>query len=161
MAQDMFLKLDGITGESLDSVHSAEIQVISWSFGVHNAGSASFGSGSGSGKADFQDLVITKPVDLSTPVLWQWCCSGKHCPSGVLTIRKMGTTPLEYLVANLSNIVVSSVSTSGSGMDDVQYETVALHFQNYKFTYTKQDETGAAAGTAEGGWDIAKNVAVS
>jgi type VI secretion system secreted protein Hcp len=157
----MFLKLDGITGESIDDKHSGAIQVVSWSFGVHNSGSATFGTGSGSGKADFQDLTITKPVDLSTPTLWNWCCSGKHCPSGTLTIRKMGTTPLEYLVINLSNIVVSTAQTAASGGDDVLYETVSLHFQNYKMTYTKQDETGSAAGTSEGGWDVAKNVAVS
>jgi type VI secretion system secreted protein Hcp len=161
MAQDMFLKLDGITGESLDDKHPSEIQVTSWSFGLSNSGSAGFGSGSGSGKVDFQDIVLTKPVDLSTPILWQWCCNGKHCPSGTLTVRKAGTTPLEYLVFSFTNIVVSHASTAGSGGDDVQFETIGLHFQSYKMVYTKQDEAGAAAGTAEGGWDVAKNVVVS
>jgi type VI secretion system secreted protein Hcp len=157
----MFLKLDGITGESLDSVHSGEIQVVAWSWGVHQSGAAAFGSGSGAGKVDFQDMVITKPVDLSTPTLWLKCCNGAGIATGLLTVRKAGGTPLEYLKIAMGNLIVSHCSTAGSGSDDVQHETVGLHFQNFKLTYTKQDEGGAAAGDASGGWDISKNSPVT
>ena len=47
MAVDMFLKLDGIKGESKDSKHSGEIEILAWSWGLSNSGS--FGSGGGGG----------------------------------------------------------------------------------------------------------------
>jgi type VI secretion system secreted protein Hcp len=31
MAQDIFLKINGIDGESPDSAHKSEIEVLSWS----------------------------------------------------------------------------------------------------------------------------------
>ena len=34
MAVDYFLKLDGIEGESADSNHKNEIQIMSWSWGA-------------------------------------------------------------------------------------------------------------------------------
>jgi type VI secretion system secreted protein Hcp len=40
MAVDMFLKLDGVNGESKDKVHGKEIDVLSWSWGMTNSGSA-------------------------------------------------------------------------------------------------------------------------
>ena len=43
----VFLKLDGIEGESRDARHAKEIDVTSWSLGVTNAGSGHGGGGGG------------------------------------------------------------------------------------------------------------------
>ncbi len=37
MAQDMFIKIDGIEGESLDASHKNEIEVLSWRWGQQPA----------------------------------------------------------------------------------------------------------------------------
>ena len=67
MAQaDMFLKLTNIKGEALDSKHKDEIEVLSWSFGASQQGSAHGGTGSGTGKVSIQDLTITHYVDQSS-----------------------------------------------------------------------------------------------
>ena len=64
MAQaDMFLKLTNIKGEALDAKHKDEIEVLSWSFGSSQSGSAHGGTGSGTGKVQIQDLKITTYVD--------------------------------------------------------------------------------------------------
>jgi type VI secretion system secreted protein Hcp len=160
MAVDMFLKLGDIEGEAFDSTnnspcHAKEIQVLSWSWGVSNSGSAAFGGGAGTGKANFSDLSLTKPVDKSTPGLWENCCSGSQYATAVFTMRKAGgKKPLEFLVINFGNVMVSSVS-SGSGGDDLQTENLSLHFQNFKMTYKMQDESGGDAGDTSGSWDIA------
>lgn len=52
MAQtDMFLKIDGIEGESLDDRHKGEIQISAYSLAAANAGSAGSSSGSSLGRA--------------------------------------------------------------------------------------------------------------
>ena len=38
MASDIFAKIGDIKGESLDDKHKDEIEVLSWSWGVTNAG---------------------------------------------------------------------------------------------------------------------------
>ena len=43
MAVDVFLKLGDIKGESKDSKHAGEIDVLSWSFGVSQTGTRRFG----------------------------------------------------------------------------------------------------------------------
>jgi type VI secretion system secreted protein Hcp len=45
MAVDIFIKIDSVDGEAQDSKHKKEIDVLSWSWGMSNAGSAYSGGG--------------------------------------------------------------------------------------------------------------------
>ena len=72
--------MDGIKGESVDSKHKDEIDVLAWSWGMSNSGSAHMGGGAGSGKVNVQDLSLTKYIDVSSPDLMLSCCNGKHIP---------------------------------------------------------------------------------
>ena len=65
----VFLKLDGIEGESRDDRHAKEIDVAAWSLGVTNSGSAHGGGGGGLAWAmagSHPDRVATLTA-LSTP----------------------------------------------------------------------------------------------
>ena len=78
MAVDMFLKIDGVKGESEDQAHTQEIDVFSWSWGMSNSGSAHVGGGAGSGKVNVQDLSVTKYIDSSSAKIMLSCCDGTH-----------------------------------------------------------------------------------
>lgn len=57
MADDYYLKIDGVQGESTDQQHPGEIQLESWSFGESNPVSpAPGGAGIGAGKVHMQDF---------------------------------------------------------------------------------------------------------
>jgi len=157
MAVDMFLKIEGVDGESEDSKHKNEIDVLAWSWGMSQSGSFHVGGGGGAGKANFQDLSVTKYIDKGSPVLMQACASGKHFAKALLTIRKAGETPVEYLKVEMKKCMITSVSTGGSGGEDKLTENVTINFAEYKATYTPQNEKGAALGPVENGWNIAKN----
>jgi type VI secretion system secreted protein Hcp len=159
MAVDMFMKLEGITGESQDSTHKGEIDVLAWSWGASNSGSAHQGGGAGAGKANFQDLSFTKYVDLSSTSLFTAVATGKHITTATLTVRKAGDKPLEYLVITMNEVLVSSVSTGGSGGEDRLTENVSMNFASFKVAYKEQSSTGAAAGTPSMTWSIVKNAA--
>jgi len=159
MAVDMYLKIGDIKGESRDKVHSAAIDVLAWSWGASNSGSAHVGSGAGAGKSNFQDLSFTKYIDSASPLLLQACAGGKHYPEATLTVRKAGDTPLEYLVIKMSEVLVSSFSTGGSGGEDRLTENVTLNFAKFVFTYTPQDAKGAKLTSIPATYDIAQHVA--
>ena len=127
MAVDYFLKLDGVDGESHDHKHKGEIDLQSWSFGANNSGSMSFGGGGGSGKVAVQDLSVTKYVDASTHALIKACCDGSHYPEAKLTVRKAGKEALEYIKITMKEVIITSVSTGGSGGEDRLTENVSLN----------------------------------
>jgi type VI secretion system secreted protein Hcp len=157
MAVDMFLKLDGIKGESVDSKHKDEIAVLAWSWGMSNSGSAHLGGGAGSGKVNVQDLSLTKYIDVSSPDLMLCSCNGKHIAKAQLTVRKAGENALEYLIIKLEDILVASVSTGGSGGEDRLTENVTLNFAKVDVEYTQQDGKGQAGAKPKMGWDIPAN----
>jgi len=157
MAVDMFIKIGDLKGESKDSKHKAEIDVLAWSWGLSNSGSAHSGGGAGAGKVNVQDLSFTKYIDLSSPDLMLACCNGKHFPEANLIVRKAGEQPLEYLKIKLTEVLVTSVSTGGSGGEDRLTENITLNFAKVNLDYTEQTPTGGTGGQPKFGWDIAAN----
>ena len=159
MAMDQFIKIGALKGESKDKTHKDEIDVLSWNWGVANSGSAHQGGGAGAGKVSVQDLSFTKYLDKSSPDLMLACCNGKHFDKAVLTVRKAGENPLEYLLVTLENLMVTNVSTGASGGEDRLTENVTLNFAKVKVEYQEQDAKGAAkGGPVTMTWDIAANV---
>jgi len=157
MAVDMFLNLDGVKGESKDKAHTQEIDILSWSWGMSNSGSAHVGGGAGSGKVSVQDLSLTKYLDSSSAPLMLSCCNGEHFGSAVLTVRKAGEKPLEYLTIKLQEVVITSVTTGASGGDDRLTENVTLNFAKVKVEYLPQEAKGGKGNMIPFGWDIAAN----
>jgi type VI secretion system secreted protein Hcp len=159
MAVDMFLKLTGINGEAKDSIHKDEIDVLAWSWGESNSGTAHMGGGSGAGKVNVQDISLTKYVDLASSSLIEACAIGKHITEATLTMRKAGTSPLEYIVITLTEVMVSSYSTGGSGGEDRLTENVSLNFAKFKYEYKEQLATGGAGKTGTFIYNIQTNKA--
>jgi type VI secretion system secreted protein Hcp len=143
MAQnDMFLKIDGIDGESEDAKHKNEIQIESYSIGASNSGSSVLGSGSGTGKVQFSDFTFQKVADKSSPSLAKYCANGKHIPTIVLTVRKAGENPQEYYIVTMTESLVSSWQHSGHNGAGLPMESVSLNFSKIKMDYKPQQKDG-------------------
>lgn len=160
MAVDMFLKVDNIDGESQDSKHSKEIDVLAWSWGLSQSTTTHVGGGGGSGKVAIQNVSITKYTDAATNGLMLACCKGTHIPNATLTIRKAGDQPLEYIKLVMQDCVIASISTGGSGGEDRLTENVSLNFAKFKYAYTPQKADGTGDAAKEANWNIAKNEAM-
>jgi type VI secretion system secreted protein Hcp len=157
MSSDMFLKLTDMDGEAQDGSHADEIDVLAWSWGLSQSGTTHLGPGGGSGKVNIQDISVTKYVDSSSHSLVQCCCKGTHFDEALLTVRKAGDSPLEYVVIKMEGVIVTSVSTGGSGGEDRLTENVSLNFAKVNFAYTPQAKDGSGGAVKEFGWDIPKN----
>lgn len=141
MAVDVFLKLGDIKGESKDSKHPAEIDVLSWSFGVSQTGTMAHGGGGGAGKANFSDINIMHALDKASPVLMTKCATGEHIKEGTLVSRKAGKGQQEYLIIKMNDILVTSVQPSGSSEHPM--ESVSMQFAKIVLEYKPQKEDGS------------------
>jgi type VI secretion system secreted protein Hcp len=141
VASDIFAKLGDIKGESLDDKHKDEIEVLSWSWGVSNAGPASVGSGGGVGKATFHDLSFTHNIDKASPVLMQRCATGTHLKEATITHRKAGKGQQEFLIVKMNDVIVTAVTNGDSQGSHV--ETVSLAFAKVNLEYKPQKADGS------------------
>jgi type VI secretion system secreted protein Hcp len=158
MSGDLFLKLDGIEGESEDSKHKNEMQVETLSWGVSNATSFSHGGGGGVGKAQLQDIHLTKKVDKGSPKLFLACASGEHIKSAILTFRKAGKEQQEYLKITLTDVLVSSISFQDHAAGgDLAHESISLAYAKIETEYKPQKPDGTLGGAVTTGWNIKEN----
>ena len=162
MAMDMFLKIEGVKGEAQDDKHKDSIDVLAWSWGMSQSGTMHMGGGGGAGKVNVQDLSVTKYIDRSSTVLGLFCAGGKQLKTATLTVRKAGgDKPLEYFIITMHDVIITSLSTGGSGGEDRLTENLALNFAKFSVKYQPQKQDGTADGGAlEYGWNIAKNIKI-
>ena len=157
MAVDMFLKIKGVDGESVDRAHGKEIDISSWSWGMSQSGTTHVGRGGGAGKVSVQDISISKYIDKSTPNLIKACCTGKHFEEAVITVRKAGESPLEYILITMKDVIISNITTGGSGGEDRLTESVTLNFAEFSYVYVPQKKDGGPDGKVEATFNIATN----
>lgn len=155
MAVDMFIRIDDIAGESADSKHTGEIDIKAWKWRAHQAGSSQLGSGSGTGKATVEDLTFESHFDKASPTLMDMAVKGTPFKQAVLTVRKAGGTPLEYIKVTMLTGIISDVTYSLPIGSEVPMVSVSLNFASVEVEYTPQaaDGTGMAA--------VSKNIKVS
>jgi len=154
-AVDMFLKIDGVEGESTDKEHAGEIEILAWSWGMSNPSTTV--SGGSTGKVVIQDISFTKYIDKSSPMLFLKVCNGKSFPEATLVVRKAGSNSIEFKKITMTNVLVTSVSMGGSGGEDRLTENITLNFAKVTTEYTEQDSTGKAVGMSTFEWNIIEN----
>jgi type VI secretion system secreted protein Hcp len=142
VASDIFAKIGDIKGESLDSKHKDEIEILSWSWGVSRSGSGSSGGGGGAGKASFHDLSFTHKIDKASPSLLKACATGQHLKEATITRRKAGKGQQEFLVIKMNDILVTSVADSDDSGGS-QLESVTLAFAKVDLEYRPQKQNGS------------------
>ena len=104
---DMFLKLDGVPGDSTDKQHKGQIDVEAVAYNDKL-----------SGKRHVATIRIDKVTDSSSPKLLAASASGRHFKSATVTFRLSGADPgSAFETYKLSNVVVSSFEQGGANPD--------------------------------------------
>ena len=123
---DYFLKLDGISGDSIDADRKGEISLLSFSWGASAAVDSM--TGISVGRARLADFHFTSPTSIASPNLFLATMSGKSIKTGLLSVRRqVDNQGAEYIKLRLSSIMVSSFHMDGNG--DAPVDTATLHFQ--------------------------------
>jgi len=157
---DFFLKIDGIPGESTDSKHSGEIELLSFSWGASNTGTSSYGTGAGSGKVNIQDFHFTMKYNKASALLFLRCADGSHIGKGVFSLRKSTGAggQSDYMIYTFTDLVISSYQTGASGGGDpIPTEQVSFNFTKVEMEYKPQDSKGVLGASIKHGWDVKLN----
>ena len=158
MKPSMFIKIDGIDGESEDDDHGGWIDILSWSYGMSQAATTHIGGGGSAAQASVQDVSFVKWVDKSTPALMHTSLTGKHVSKAELQCTKASGSDkggsLAYIVMIMEDIVISSVSTGGSSGEAQMTESVTLNFAKVSYKYTVQTADGGSDATPTVEWDV-------
>lgn len=162
MAVDMFIKFsNGIKGGTADKHQTDACDLLAFSWGMTQSGSFHYGSGGGAGKCSFQDLSFTKYVDSASTAIMKHCANGVHLDSATLLVRKAGSAvgneAEKDMEITMTKVIVTSISSGGSGGEDRFTENISLNFAEIKFENFKQDDKGTSSSAGEFEYNIAEN----
>jgi len=150
-----------VSGVSRLPGYEGKIELLGFS---HAVGMQMTGDVSGaertSGRPSHQDLVITKYLDATSPMLNQACCEGKVFPKieVIIGTNENGKVS-EMMRYTIKGVLISTVSAGGDG-GSKPLETVTLNYNHINWKFTFEESGTALQWVFEGKWDLAKNRAV-
>jgi len=151
-AGDMFLSVNGarhgqISGEAQDEKHKNEVEVLGWSWGMQ--GKASLGGGGATGKATIRELRILKRIDKASTALMSALRTNEPIKEAVLTVRKTGKKPLEYLKITIEDgrVMALDIEAGDATNSSAVVEKVTFSFNKISVVYTPQGPDGQALGS--------------
>lgn len=152
----IFVKIDGIEGESTDANHDKWIDVLSVSESISRPDSGATGQSRRRGSAVFDDIVIKKELDLSSVKLRERLAQGQVIPKVEIEITgTFGGSRATYFKYELKNVQITSFSVNASGSSDSRpAESFSLNFEEIKWTYTQYDSEGNKLGNVEATWKV-------
>lgn len=159
MAVDMFLKIEGLDGESTDEAHDKWIEVLSFSHGVSQpvSGASATGGRTG-GRADFMDMGVVKTIDNASPDLNIKCAKGEHIPKVELELCLASGEKHTFMKYTLEDCVITSVAPGGSaGGESKPLENLTIAYGKIKWEYTPIDHTGSPGSPTDRTWNLETN----
>lgn len=159
MAVDIFVKLEGIPGESRDSRFKdcIEAEGVSWGAMMQLVDSRSNGW-QVSGRGTIEPLVLTRRTDKATPKLFEYNLTSKPIPEVRITFNRATGDKQKFFEILMKNAVVSRISFD-AGMNGLPSERVELAAGVYTVTYTETDQkTGLPKGEVMFQWNVTANI---
>jgi type VI secretion system Hcp family effector len=160
MSSNMFMKIDGIKGESSDKKNKDQFEILSFSHGVSQPTSATRSSAGGGTveRCMHQDFSVSKYMDAGTADLNFFCCQGKTIKKVEIFCYRADESgdDVLYMTYTLDNCIVSNISVGGGG-GDIPVENISFNYSEIGWDYAVQKEVGGEAGHHKKGWDLSKN----
>jgi len=155
VANDIFLKIQGVTGPVTNAAFMGDIQLTAYSQGFTDPASVASGTGASVGKTTCGAINITKMVDSTSPDFLQYVTTGVGIQTATIYFlgAANGATPanVPYTI-ELHHVRVISITqgdtvshTSGLGIT----ENISMIAEQFKFTYRSSSNLGGSGGKVE------------
>jgi type VI secretion system secreted protein Hcp len=157
MAGNIFLKLPALQGAS--EVFPGQLELTSFSWGLSNEKNVHSGSTTSSSTTHIYNISCTKVVDTASPTIMQACANGEKIATGTLTVAAAGAgaAPQGSLIFDLTEVYISSYTTSASGTATDLQENFSVHFAKVNLTFQKIEGGAIQGAPATFAWNAASN----
>jgi type VI secretion system secreted protein Hcp len=116
----IYLKIEGIDGNSEDADHDKWIEVLSFSWGATCPSNVGHGAGAARGTSSVQAVQVSCISAKSSIELMHSCVTGKHFPKVLLEATKAtGDGEKKWLAIELNDVMISSFQEGGDGADGI------------------------------------------
>ena len=154
----IYVKFDGIDGESRAPEHNGWIDVLSFSQGQYIKESSSGASVDGVSSV-FEEIILRKELDKASPRLAEAVCLGKIFPNVYIHVTRglSDGTKITYYTYELKNAMITRYRIGGSAENEIPREQISVKFEQIKVVYNEYNLDGRPESLAEYSWDVVQN----
>ena len=161
MALDVFMKIDGISGESSDTQHKDWIEVLSLNWTVdHPKQLSGVNVISTLGGPRSSEFGITKVVDKATPQIIKASISNENINEIKIELCRSGKEKIKYLEYVFKKCFIKAVvlQTANNSGESLPTENIRFRFASIEITYFQQTrDIGGSTGQISTQWNIAES----
>lgn len=145
VAQNYFIKFEGIDGESNNNAHRgwSDIESFNQELG-RNLRMTSITRARGAASL-VKTILIVKKIDKSSPKIMEALTMGRIIPLVEMEISKFDNVIYKY---ELSNVAVTKYNVTGEELI-LPIEEITISFEKQRVIYTEYDNTGKPKGNIE------------
>lgn len=160
-AVDMFIKIEGIDGESVDDKHKEWIEILAMQYQQETTFKKNKQLVNRSKCPDIATISFVKKMDSASPQLADNARSGINLGKAEIHWIQTAapsptdpTVPIEYYMTYaLNDVIITSYSINASANDEnAPSEKVTITFSDVKWEYDKEVKDGI--GSVPGHWDM-------
>jgi len=158
LADPMYMKFDGVDGESTDNAHRDWIDLQSFQYGISKPSSGAGGMSRSRSYVTTYDVTITKQFDKSSPKLMEALTAGSMFNTVQLEFTRIYPDGGDavYLRYEFRDVQITSYRVSMSSEDSAPLEEISFNYGKITVTYTEIDETGEPKGNVEWSYTVAR-----
>ena len=156
----IYMKYGDIKGSATQDGHKEWINLESCQLGTHRTGikqAMSGGGGDTTGQVMFSDIVMSRSVDKSSPLLFKHACMGLHAKEVTIDFTETNEKgEALYLQVKLADAIVSTQAISGHGGsgDSHPMESLSLNFAKIWVSDAPKKSGSGLDAAVKYGWDV-------
>ena len=163
MPLQMFMKIDGVSGDSKNYEFKGWSDILSWNWGMTS--NRKSGHGSDGDKTVLNEISIVKPLGIDSPGIRLLLAQGKSIPSVELSITPVVSkreVQTKYVSIKLEDVVIKSIVSNGGSEDNFFREHLTLLFDKVHFEFSHNaapavDGKAGAVSNFNFGWNVPSN----
>jgi len=154
----IFMKVDGVEGDSQDSAHEKWIDLMSWSWGAHHPSDMQTGGGTSGGSAQVDQVNVMCKTSSATATLMSFCLKGEVKKIDIhATKRYPGDTEDTWQEIVLTNATITSLNqgydSSPDGADSC-FDQIVISFEDGEQKIFDQKADGTKGAEKSWGFEV-------
>jgi type VI secretion system secreted protein Hcp len=154
MAVDIFMKIDGVSGESTDTQFKEWIELLSINWKVECPASPTAQHGLRS-----SEFGVTKAVDKASPQIFKAMTNREQISEIRLAFCRAGKEKVKYLEYVFKKCVLTKfeLQMANKSEEPLPTESIEFRFASVEITYCQQKrDTGGSAGQIGAAWNLSE-----
>ena len=156
---NLFLEIPEIPGSSVNARHPGAIELTSYRFDATNVSDPGVGGSPAAGRVDFGPLVVSKALDVASPLLLLEVARGTHLPQVTLTVESIGESPVTLAQIVAEDVVLGEYTGSSEEEAQLPGDDLLLTYGRITYTVWPQNPDGSLGEPVTVSWDVERNQA--